>query len=189
LGVSSTQAQSPPIAPVDAGLLLQEVERQRPLPEAPREGPRLDVPPLLPPTGGPSVEFVVKQFVFRGNTKVSSAVLSQALAGLLDRPIELEQLQEAANLVADAYAKEGWLARAFLPRQDITGGVVRIQVIEAIYGGSVLEGQFTHAPSGLVQGIVDAQNQTGQPLSLKDVERGLLLADDLPGAPWNGRLT
>ena len=183
------QAQAQGIPPVDAGSLLQEVERQRPAPAAPREGPVLDVPPLLDPTAAPTVAFTVKNFTFTGNTKVSSSVLEAALADYLNRPIQFKDLQEATNVVADTYAKAGWLARAFIPRQDITDGTVQIHIIEAVYGGSVMQGEFRHAPSELVKGIVDAQNRQGEVLSLTDVERGLLLADDLPGVSVVGSLT
>jgi len=176
-------------APVDAGSLLQEVERQRPAPAAPRTGPVLDVPPLLDPSAAPTMAFTVKEFTFSGNTKVKSATLEAALASYLNRPIEFRDLQEAANVVADTYAKAGWLARAFIPRQDITDGTVQIHIIEAVYGGSIIEGQFRNAPSALVQGTVDAQNRVGEPLSLADVERGLLMADDLPGVSVVGSLT
>jgi hemolysin activation/secretion protein len=183
------QVAPPVLPPVNAGSLLQEVERQRPEPAAPRMGPALTVPPLLEPSAAPSMAFTVKQFTFTGNTKLTSAALESALADYTNRPIEFKDLQEATNVVADAYAKAGWLARAFIPRQDITGGVVQIQVIEAVYGGSILEGDFNRVPRELVQGMIAAQNPEGQVLSLKDVERALLLADDLPGVSVVGSLT
>ena len=182
--VASAQATPP----VNAGSLLEEVERQRPPPAAPRSGPALNVPQPLPPSAAPTAEFTVKQFTFTGNTKVKSATLEAALADYLNRPIQFKDLQEAANVVADTYAEKGWLARAFVPRQDITEGTVRLHVIEAVYGGSQVDGAFSHASLGQIQGRVDAQNRTGEPLSLDDVERGLLLADDLPGVSVVGSL-
>lgn len=80
------------------------------------------------------------------------------------------------------------MARAFIPRQDITEGTVRIHIIEAVYGGSKIEGKFNHASSAQIQGTVNAQNAQGQALSLEDVERGLLLADDLSGVSVVGSL-
>ncbi|HEY7803375.1 MAG TPA: ShlB/FhaC/HecB family hemolysin secretion/activation protein, partial [Orrella sp.] len=186
----AAQAQTPPIPtpPVNAGSLLEEVERQRPAPAAPRQGPALNVPPLLEPSAAPTAEFTVKRFEFTGNTKVRSSTLEAALADYLNRPIQFKDLQEATNVVADVYAKAGWLARAFIPRQDITEGTVQIQVIEAVYGGSKVDGEFSHASHAQVQGTVDAQNEQGEVLSLTDVERGLLLADDLPGVSVVGSL-
>ena len=180
-------AQVPP--PVNAGSLLQEVERQRPPPAAPREGPALSVPQPLEPSAAPTAEFTVKKFTFTGNTKVRSARLEAALANYLNRPIQFRDLQEATNVIADTYSKEGWLARAFIPRQDITEGTVRIHIIEAVYGGSKIQGEFNHATAALIQGTVDGQNTEGEPLSLTDVERGLLLADDLPSVSVVGSLT
>ncbi|HEY7803408.1 MAG TPA: ShlB/FhaC/HecB family hemolysin secretion/activation protein, partial [Orrella sp.] len=158
-------------------------------PAAPREGPALNVPPLPEPSTAPTAEFTVKQFTFTGNTKVRSATLEAALAEFLNRPIQFKDLQEATNVVADTYAKQGWLARAFIPRQDITEGTVRIHIIEAVYGGSKIQGEFNHASSERIQATVDDQNIEGQVLSLADVERGLLLADDLPGVSVVGSLT
>ena len=189
LSVANATVMAQGAPPVDAGSLLQEVERQRPAPAAPREGPVLDVPPLLDPTAAPTAQFTVKNFTFTGNTKVRSATLEAALAPYLNRPIEFRDLQEATNVVADTYAKAGWLARAFIPRQDITDGTVQIHIIEAVYGGSMIQGEFRHAPSELVKGIVDAQNRQGEVLSLANVERGLLLADDVPGISVVGSLT
>lgn len=181
----------PPIfqPPVNAGSLLEEVERQRPLPAAPRTGPMLDAPTLLPPSGGPSAQFTVNRFVFSGNTKLSADQLSQALADYINRPITFEQLQEATNVVAETYNQAGWLARAFLPRQDITDGLVRIDVIEAVYGGSIVDGDFNHVSKARIEAMMTAQIEAGQVLSLKDVERALLLADDVPGISVVGSLT
>ena len=189
LSVANATVMAQGVPPVDAGSLLQEVERQRPAPAAPREGPVLDVPPLLDPSAAPTAQFTVTRFTFTGNTKVRSATLEAALASYLNRPIEFRDLQEATNVVSDTYAEAGWLARAFIPRQDITDGTVQIHIIEAIYGGSIIEGQFRHAPSELIQGMVDAQNRQGEVLSLSRVERGLLLADDVPGVSVVGSLT
>jgi len=183
-----TTAQAQVAPPVNAGSLLEEVERQRPAPAAPRQGPALNVPPLLEPSAAPTAEFTVKDFTFTGNTKVKPSVLQAALASYLNRPIQFKDLQEAANVVADTYAERGWLARAFIPRQDITEGTVRIHIIEAVYGGSRLEGEFDHASRERVQATVDDQNVKGEVLSLTDVERGLLLADDLPGVSVVGSL-
>jgi hemolysin activation/secretion protein len=185
--IVSAQVLSAP--PVNAGSLLEEVERQRPTPVAPRRGPALNLPPLMEPSAVPTAEFKVKQFSFNGNTKVKSAVLETALAGYLNRPIQFKDLQDATNIVADIYTKAGWLARAFIPQQDITEGTVRIHIIEAVYGGSKIQGNFKNTPNALIKRMVDSQNQQNQVLSLDDVERGLLLADDLPGVSVTGSLT
>jgi len=188
LVASPVFAQVPPVPPVNAGSLLEEVERQRPPPQAPRQGPALNIPQPLAPSAAPTAAFTVKQFTFAGNTKVRGAALEAALAGYLNRPIEFKDLQEAANVVAETYAKDGWLARAFVPRQDITEGTVQIQIIEAVYGGSRIDGEFTNASRERVQATVDDQNVEGEVLSLTDVERGLLLADDMPGVSVVGSL-
>jgi len=183
--VAHAQAPTPPVS---AGSLLEEVERQRPPSAAPRQGPALNVPQPMAPSAAPTAEFTVKQFTFTGNTKVRSATLEAALAGYLNREIQFKDLQEAANVVADTYAEQGWLARAFVPRQDITEGTVRIHIIEAVYGGSRIDGEVSHASLAQIQGMVDAQNRVGEALSLVDVERGLLIADDLPGVSVVGSL-
>ena len=56
------------------------------------------------------------------------------LRDLVGRELTVGQLQNAALVLIGYYAQKGYLARVFLPPQDIKDGVVEYQVIEAVRG-------------------------------------------------------
>jgi hemolysin activation/secretion protein len=188
LAAGAAWAQVSPTPPANAGSLLEDIERQRSPSAAPPRGPALSVPQPLDPSAAPSATFKVERFTFSGNTQLTSSELEAALAAYVKAPIQFRDLQEAANVVAKVYADAGWLARAFIPRQDITEGTVRLQVIEAKYGGSRIDGEFSHASRAQIQGLVNQRNIAGRVLSTAELERSLLLADDLPGVSVTGSL-
>ncbi len=174
-------------APPDAGSLLQRMERDR-LPALPRlQTPQAPVPP--PMQAQPGVVVTAQVFKFVGNTLLSAEQLAPAVAPFLNRPLDFAQLQAAAAAVAAAYREAGWVVRAYLPKQEITDGIVTIQIVEAVFGKAILEGD---APLRLkfdvAQSIVSAQQTPGQPLNDNAVDRALLLIDDLPGVSTVGSL-
>ncbi len=177
----------PQTVPPDAGSLLQRLERDR-LPALPRlQAPQAPVPP--PMQAQPGVVVTAQAFQFAGNTLLSAEQLAPAVAPFLNRPLDFAQLQAAAAAVAAAYREAGWVVRAYLPKQEITDGIVTIQIVEAVFGKAILEGD---APLRLkfdvAQSIVGAQQTPGQPLNANAVDRALLLIDDLPGVSTVGSL-
>ncbi len=183
-GTAGASAQTPP----DAGALQQQIERERQqqlprrlAPEKPAE------PPSLQPRGGITV--TVREFRFAGNTLIAAEQLAPALAGYLDRPLDFAQLQAAAAAVATAYREAGWIVRTYLPQQDIDGGIVTIQVVEAVFGGASLDGpEPTRLKLSTVLSYFSEQQKTGEPLNADALDRALLLADDLPGITVAGTL-
>ena len=173
--------------PPDAGSLRQQYEREREL-----QLPRKVVPAqpaesaTLKPTGQ---TVVVKTFRFVGNTLLSDAQLAPVVAGYLNRPLDFNDLQDAAAAVATAFRKAGWTVQTVLPNQDITDGVVSIQIIEAFFGNTRLEGNVpTRIKPPQVLAMIDAAQQRGQALNADALGRALLLADDLPGLAVSGSL-
>jgi len=180
-----TQAQTPP----DAGSLRQQIERDRLAPLPPKSAVEKLVPPPEPMKPATGMVVTVRQFRFVGNTLLSAEQLSPVVAGYLNRPLDFAQLQEATAAVVKAYRDAGWLVRAYLPKQDITEGVITLQIVEAVFSDVSLEGaeplrlKFTQ-----VAGIFSAQQATGQPANTNALDRALLLADDLPGVAVAGTL-
>jgi hemolysin activation/secretion protein len=83
---------------------------------------------------------------------------------------------------------KGYLVRTILPKQDITAGDVTIEVIESTFSGSRVESRSKRISSTLLEKIIQSHLKTGDPMSVKNLERGLMIADDLPGANVTGRL-
>jgi hemolysin activation/secretion protein len=177
-------AQTPP----DAGALQQQIERERQQQLPKRIAPdKPAAPAAMKPTAG--VAITVRQFRFAGNTLLTAEQLAPAVAAFLNRPLDFNQLQAAAAAVAEAYRAAGWVVNAYLPQQDIKDGVVTIQIIEAVFGKLKMEGALSQrvAPSQ-VEALFAAQQANGVSLNADALDRGLLLADDLPGVAVAGSL-
>ncbi len=177
-------AQTPP----NAGSLLQQIERERQpvlpgrvVPEKPA------TPEPLKALSGPTV--TVKTFRFVGNTLVGEQQLAAALSGYVGQTLDFRQLQIVVGKVTRIYREAGWIVRAYLPQQDIQDGVVTIQIVEAVFGGTRLEGAPAKRMSfEQIERIVSAQQKTGELLYADAIDRALLLAGDLPGVNATGGL-
>lgn len=188
LPLNAAFAQNAP----DAGTLLQQSGRER-APVLPQTNP-LPKEHVVPRPALSGTAVTIRAFRFEGNQRFKSARLADLVAGYLNRPLDVEELQDAGAAVAAFYREQGWLARVVLPRQEVTEGTVTLRVIEAIYGGTQIE---VDGGASLATLRVDpdtlkrysgARQKPGQPLNMGDLERGMLLADDLPGVRVVGSL-
>ena len=188
LPLSAAIAQTAP----DAGTLLQQSGRERTtvLPQTSPVPKDSAVP--RPRAAGTAV--TIQRFRFEGNQRFESARLAEVVAGYLNRPLDVEELQDAGAAVATLYREHGWLARVVLPRQEITEGTVTLRVVEAVFGTTQIDadGAAETAPLQVspdtLKRFIGARQKSGQPLNMNDLERGMLLADDLPGVAVVGSL-
>ena len=183
----------------DAGVLQQQIDRDRrvPLP-ALGPAPKPPAPGDKPVVSGPTV--TVKRFEYEGNTLLSAERLDAAVASYLNRPLSFAELQAAAAAVAEVYRAEGWTVRTLLPKQDLSGGSVKIEIIEAI-SGEIRINRAEPTPelraSGVdelrvslarIRAIAARALPPGQPVSNQAIDRALLLLEDLPGISVQGSL-
>lgn len=172
----------------DAGALLRQTERSLNIPTPPTVLPRREAPPPAMVSPGQAT-VTVSRFQFVGNTLLGEAQLAAAVAPYLSRPLTFVELQQAANAVAEAYREAGWIVRAYLPKQGIEGGVVTIQIVEAVFGKTQLQGlQPERVQASRLIDIVHSAQVPGQPVHADQIDRALLLMDDLPGISVVGHL-
>ncbi len=184
LVASSAMAQTLP----DAGALQQQIDRERQQQMPKRIAPEKPAAPAaMKPAAGVSV--TVRQFRFSGNTLLTAEQLAPAVADFLNRPLDFSQLNAAVAAVAEVYRAAGWIVNAYLPQQDIKDGIVTIQIVEAVFGKLKIDGTLSErvAPSQ-VEAIFAARQAVGASLNADNLDRALLLADDLPGVAVAGSL-
>lgn len=173
-----------------AGQLLQqnrELEPQPPLlPEATREPELRQIKPLELKPGQPT--FVVKQFVFVGNTKITSGELYPIVAGFIGKSIGFDDLKLITETITEFYQEKGWLVRVILPQQDITEGIVTIRIIEAKLGGIKIDNQSKRVSDSRVEQWVYGVIPQASELSLSELDRALLTLNDLPDVRVAGTL-
>ncbi len=181
---TSPRAQTLP----DAGSTRQQIElfREQRLPQAVRPPP-VAPPPEIQPQDGVTVN--VKSFHLAGHRLLSTEELMPALGEFVGRTLDFAGLQRATDAVAAAYRQSGWLARVYLPEQDISEGNITLQVVEARFAGLRLEGESSKRMLDTdIQAFFEKQQKTGEPLNTLALDRALLLADDLPGISVAGTL-
>jgi hemolysin activation/secretion protein len=121
---------------------------------------------------------LIKHFNFVGNSVLSKEILSSLLQEFQDKELTFGQIDEAVNRVTDIYRQKGYfLARAYLPVQEINDHSLNIGVIEGYYGEIQLNNNSS-VNTDVLQNYLDAID-TSKPISLDSVEKAVLLINDL----------
>lgn len=175
------------VAP-DAGALQQQIDRSRSSSLPPKTLAPLPEAKTLPAaTSGPVVK--LKTINFSGNSLLSSEQLTSSVAPFLNRELDFNQLQAAAAAAAAAYRDAGWVVRSYLPQQDLADGTLIIQIVESVFGSVQVEGTVAkRIQLEKITQFIKTNQTSGAPLSAQAMDRGLLLADDLPGVAVTGTL-
>ena len=173
---------------VDAGALLRQAEQElKPTKSTKKRTRRKAAPTAAVRPTDTTVQ--VNTFAFKGNTLLSSDALQTALASFTNRPLTLAQLKEAADAITNTYREAGWTVRAYLPQQEINNGTVTLHVVEAVFGGASLSGaEPQRMDAQVLIDMAEASLGKGTHLHAAQLDRTLLLLDDLPGVNVSGNL-
>jgi hemolysin activation/secretion protein len=177
----------------DAGEILRQIERDRDLEKynAPRTPPEIEEEKKeeIKKTGP---TFKVQRFIFEGNQLILSSELEKALAEHLNKDITIEELKLAVSSLSNYYRDKGYLAQTSLPEQDITDGVVKVMITEAKFGSTRMNEEDKldtyYVNPNIITQIINSHNPQGKPLNLDQLDRALLIANDLPGVSVQGGL-
>jgi len=91
--------------------------------------------------------------------------------------------------VVTTFRSAGWTVHAYLPRQEIQDGIVTIQVVEAMFGGAQVQGiSPKRMEANRLIKMAETNLVKGKPLNADQIDRTLLLLDDLPGVSVTGNL-
>jgi len=122
-----------PLLP-DLTLPPEAIELPPPVSPPPAKQAEFVLPPpdtILPPTAVPLAEMKITRVEFRGNTVVATTDLEQLCADFPNRSLLQEDLDELRFDVTRLYVARGFInSGAIIPDQDLSGGVLRIQVVE-----------------------------------------------------------
>ena len=127
-----------------------------------------------------SAPFLVKVIEITGNTLFSTDTLTALVADAQGQSLTLAELSAAVARITDYYRSQGYpLARAIIPAQEITDGVVRIDVLEARFGTITLT-NTSLVDTPLLEAII-ASLQSGQVIGQAALDEALLQLADIPG--------
>lgn len=171
-------------APPSAGAVLQQTTPP-PATLAP-PGPVLPQTPSAVQPLKSSVMLTVNRLVIRGNHALSTAMLQKLLAPAQGQHMSLATLQTYVERITQAYHARGYpIAYAYLPPQNIRGGVVQIAVVEPDYDQIQVTGHSRLRKSMVRHTVL---MHTGEPVMSATLERSLLLLGQTPGVTVEGSL-
>ena len=173
-----------PINPgAGAGQLLDQVrEGNRPL-QPPGAPPKLLDAPARPTVAMPEGTSVqVQGFRITGARSYPQDVLGGLVQPFVGRTLDLAGLNEAAGAITRHYQSGGHiLTYAYLPAQKVEGGVIEIAVLEGqVDAVQVVTAQEVRLRDEVVQAHTEPLAKA-QPVLQAEVERKLLLLNDMPG--------
>ena len=172
---------------IDAGRQIQQIPPapvvEKPLPEI-----RVQRPALQPDDGPGGVAVRVNMLQVTGQSIFSDTDLVAASGFVTGGDFNLRQLRQLAARISAFYNERGYfLAQAYLPPQDLSGGSVTIAVIEGRYGKIGLNNRSS-LRDGVARGVLSGVDN-GDIVATAPLERRLLLLSDIPGVAVRSTLS
>ncbi len=171
---------SPP--PVDAGSILRDQQSKLP------QYPQLPAPEKAkeqPAKSESGVLVAVKGFKFSGYEGAATEAELQALVSdAKGKTISFGELKGLVDKITNHFRDKGWFrARAYLPKQDVTSGIIEIAVLQGVSDGR-LEFKLdktARISQCVLRSIGETAVRKGVPINEHDFERSVLLMNDMPG--------
>jgi hemolysin activation/secretion protein len=171
------QAQALP----NAGSITRELQAPQAAPTANKAAlPQSDAPTEASPASSDPTPIAITGITITGATLFAPATLQALVADVASGQHTLSELQAAARRITLHYRQAGYfLARAYLPAQKMTSGVVTIAVLE----GKLGEVKVLNASRLSDQAIEVRLARLGQGsvMHRATLDRALLLLGDVPG--------
>ena len=184
---TGVQAQTPP----SAGQLLEETRRTAPPALPTQTPPRLIDAPVRPTLNLPDgVSVTVSDFRISGASAYPAALLAELVKPWVGKRLDIAGLNEAAGALTRYYQANGHLlSYAYLPAQRVADGVIELAVLEGrLEGVQIVTAQDVRLRDDVIQAHTDSLSAPG-PLLQSDVERKLLLLNDMPGVTARAAFT
>lgn len=109
-------------------------------------------PTVIGPSGGPT--FVLKKVVFDKSEFLSQQELDAIAAPYIGRRVDNAELQRLLKAVNDVYAERRQItAIAFLPKQDLKSGMLRIGIVEGRVGAVNVQGGKSVKPEAITDAV------------------------------------
>ena len=172
-------------AQVDAGALQQQLQKELPIP-SPLPLPELQKPEEKKESTKPKageIQFEVKDFILEGVKILPEKDVKAVLKPWINTAVTFDDLQKACDAIVELYRKAGYTVQAIVPPQKIANGIVKILITEAKLGKVIVdtpEGKVRFSTERAAEYITYA-NTPGKPLNIRDLERALIILNEVPG--------
>lgn len=162
-------------------------------PRTPGVDPRIELPtvqPALPPDQARRIRFVLRGVELNGVTAYKAGELGQYYQSLVGREISAFDAYAITNAITARYRADGYvLTQAFIPQQQLRDGLLKIQVVEGRINRIIIRDPEKKLYSYNYFLQYTDRLKASQPLKQDELERYLLLLNDLPGMRVSGILS
>ena len=171
----------------DAGQLLNEHQQSQPsAPQSTEPPPAFELPSEAVREGQSGLRVTLRSIRFSGDTELAEAEDLQRLVNpMVGKTLDHAGLQQLTDSLTRYLRGRGYvLARAYLPRQDLTEGNLEIALTKGKLQSDAARievGGATRSSTGRLRDIAEAALPQGKALRAEDLERALLLINDQPG--------
>jgi hemolysin activation/secretion protein len=133
------------------------------------------------------IEFDVSDIKVVGATVFPPEAFTPLTAPLIGQKAKLSDIIDIADKIEGMYRQHGYvLTRAFVPPQTVSNGVFQINIVEGFVKAAAVSGGDDMARERVEAYIEPVTKE--RPATLGTMERGLLLANELPGTTASGLL-
>jgi len=175
--------------PADVSRVQERVEQA--LPTAKAEAPLKveGAAPFTAPAGAEKMMFTLKSVEIEGQTVYPWGVLEKMYADKVGAKISLADVYSLAAELTAKYRNDGYiLTQVVVPPQTIASGVVKLRVVEGSIDQIRIQGGDQGSSYDVIKKYAN-QLKKKSVLNNKDLERTLLLINDLPGVTARGVLS
>jgi hemolysin activation/secretion protein len=172
----------------DPGRISEQMREEAVSPEV---MPEIEVKELRlkeAPPGAEKVKFVLEKLYIEGVTAYEKEELGDVYSAELGKKISLADLYDIAARLTNKYRNEGYiLTQIVVPPQTIESGKARLKVVEGFVDKVTIQGDGGKANS-LIRQYAGNVRTGGRALNARELERTMLLINDLPGVKARGVL-
>ncbi len=157
---------------------------QRPAPAPPEPGviPASAEPgTTTAPAGAERIPVSPMAITVEGNTVYAPADLDPLIRPLIGKTVTAADIFQLAGAIQRKYRDDGYfLATVVVPPQRVTDGRIRLRAYEGSIANVVVEGDVGPVIEQ-ARAYLNKIGRGGQAVNLRDIERYLLLTEDIPG--------
>jgi hemolysin activation/secretion protein len=169
-----------------------EPGRNIPAPAPPPPAPQFQFT-IPAPRGGPvpravdQIQFALTDIKVVGATAFPPSAFRPLIAPLIGKMVKLSDITAVADKIEAMYRAKGYvLTRAYVPPQSVGNGVFTIRIVEGYVKAASVTGGDAISRRTVQSYVADVTKE--RPATLDGLERGLLLANGLPGTRASGLL-
>ena len=133
---------------------LEEQRQQQEQLMQPRPPAEIEKPPPPAPSKGNGAKVLVTRFTFSGNTVIPTNEMEKIVAPYIGKELTVRELKDVAGRISEHYLANGYLlGQAYLPPQEIKGGLIEIAILEGKVGEIGVTGNQRYESSSILRAM------------------------------------